>query len=784
MKIQTVVHEPVESQGISAQGTFSIKTSSHAFRLLSSGLYTNKIQAVIRELSCNAADAHVMNGNQKMPFDIKLPNGLDSQFYVRDYGPGMSNEDVMKLYTTYFESTKQQSNDFTGGFGVGSKSPFAYTDMFTVVSIHNNLKSMYSAYVDDDDEPKIVRLGESEPTDEPSGLSVGFPVKNEDQRTFQQEAQDVLSWFKSPVNTLGVADSQKPVPFDSKGIIIKSPNVLMFGSKSNGNVYLTAPPGAGTAHANHRQASSEGRPLGTVVMGNVHYPLPFDSSLKDMPEAKWFSENNAVFPVSIGSVSVAASREALAFDKFTKESIKGIVKNAFDDVAKALWKDIEKKFVSKNNSDLVDNLAARQTLHSFKFSDPAIVSIFINTIGATPAQRQLFSPRFLVDPGKVPKTFNLIQLTSSGYGTTSLFKVGSPIEWSRSATTASAKSSQEALDINGAYEFVENGARMHGARVDTAITNVITGLKERIGMHTHRRSIYMIVPHDKVAPAAYEAEKAQWQEYLGVAPTQFSKMGETFKNEGVAALDPYNYNTQSVELLPSTPPFFWMSETEFNKTGGSLKKDRQNYNLAISPRNVSAMQRNLGMKTDIDKIYVVADSDVEQVKKLCPNAYNFIEDFCIKTLMSPKMQKKIGNIKPMMSESSYTLAAIRGRVKREPDWASTLKDSKFGVWLERMQGVKGSMSYDFTTMQVLTHLKKVLGEDIFPSVVPEFYNGRLVEIAITDSYPFLQTHVALRATLGVEQLKHLKSYVHWCEENGSSPPEQALIKDEDISPSP
>ena len=145
MKLNTSERSTVESSGVSGESGFKLKSSKHAFQLLSSGLYTNKIQAVIRELSCNAADAHVLNSNQKTAFDVKLPNRLDSQFYVRDYGPGLSDDGVMNLYTTYFESTKSESNDFTGGFGVGSKSPFAYTDMFTVESIHTGVTRIDTA---------------------------------------------------------------------------------------------------------------------------------------------------------------------------------------------------------------------------------------------------------------------------------------------------------------------------------------------------------------------------------------------------------------------------------------------------------------------------------------------------------------------------------------------------------------------------------------------------------------------------------------------------------------
>ena len=38
---------------------FKIRNSAKAFGILSSGLYANKIRAIIRELGCNAVDSHV-----------------------------------------------------------------------------------------------------------------------------------------------------------------------------------------------------------------------------------------------------------------------------------------------------------------------------------------------------------------------------------------------------------------------------------------------------------------------------------------------------------------------------------------------------------------------------------------------------------------------------------------------------------------------------------------------------------------------------------------------------
>ena len=120
-------------------GEFRIRNSAKAFSILSSGLYANKIRAIIRELSCNAVDSHVAAGKSETPFDVHLPNQLEPWFSIRDYGTGLTNDQVTSIYTTYFESTKTDSNAFIGALGLGSKSPFSYTDNFTVTDTRESI---------------------------------------------------------------------------------------------------------------------------------------------------------------------------------------------------------------------------------------------------------------------------------------------------------------------------------------------------------------------------------------------------------------------------------------------------------------------------------------------------------------------------------------------------------------------------------------------------------------------------------------------------------------------
>ena len=55
---------------------FGMKLNSKMYSILTDRLYKNKPGAVIRELSCNAYDSHVMAGKEDVPFEIHMPSWL------------------------------------------------------------------------------------------------------------------------------------------------------------------------------------------------------------------------------------------------------------------------------------------------------------------------------------------------------------------------------------------------------------------------------------------------------------------------------------------------------------------------------------------------------------------------------------------------------------------------------------------------------------------------------------------------------------------------------------
>lgn len=101
-----------------------------AFFLLSSTLYKEPYRAIVRELVSNAIDASKAaktSEAEATPVILNVPKTIDSDdFYVQDFGIGMTLEQVINVYGNYFASNKQNDSNSIGGFGLGGKTPFIY----------------------------------------------------------------------------------------------------------------------------------------------------------------------------------------------------------------------------------------------------------------------------------------------------------------------------------------------------------------------------------------------------------------------------------------------------------------------------------------------------------------------------------------------------------------------------------------------------------------------------------------------------------------------------------
>lgn len=260
----------------------SIAANGKAFSTLVKGIYENKIRAFVREISTNALDSHIEAGIPDEPFHVSFPDILDPYFRVRDYGVSMDHDTVFNVFGTLFESTKDDSNDVVGAFGLGSKSPLAYADSFNVTAYLDGDMRLYLVSIDETGAPNISLVSQTE-TDKPNGIEVAVPIREADFNRVADEGRSVLSAF-DVIPTCNI-DLEK-----TKRLF----------SLSDGSAYITV----GGSRLYVRQ-------------GCVMYPVnDWDITSKVSNAIKY--NYSLVLDVPIGTVGVTTSREALELDEKTR----------------------------------------------------------------------------------------------------------------------------------------------------------------------------------------------------------------------------------------------------------------------------------------------------------------------------------------------------------------------------------------------------------------------------------------------------------------------------------
>ena len=343
------------SGAVGGPQSFNIVGSNIAFKILSSGLYSNKILACIRELSCNAWDAHVMGGKTAVPFEIHLPTSFEPWFSVKDFGCGLNPEaefvfktetnqsngntfevrvgkyrpgskledghyikkidELIDLYCTYFSSNKSDSNDVIGAMGLGSKSPFCYTEGFTVTSRYNGVTRIASAYITEAGTPDIVVQSVEETPDAPNGLEVMFPAKSDDCWEFENNAQVALEFFQNPAPIM----TGEPLVVEPQEYVMKTDR---WGMRSVADTHQ----GSGMR----------------AIQGKVAYAVGKIDISKMGPELQALTAMPLDLFFPIGDLQVAASREALQLDPRTVGNIIKAMEDVYTGLVEEVKKEIDK----------------------------------------------------------------------------------------------------------------------------------------------------------------------------------------------------------------------------------------------------------------------------------------------------------------------------------------------------------------------------------------------------------------------------------------------------------
>ena len=306
---------PVETIGMGERREFRIKPTAKAFRILSSSLYKDKIKAIVRELSTNAYDAHRAAGKLDTPFIVHIPNPMEPFFSIRDFGDGLTHHQMEEIYTTYFESTKSDSNDDIGGYGLGCKSPFSYADSFNVVSRNGGARRTYDIFIAEDGLPSMSLRSEIKmAADEKNGLEVVVPVTNRtDVYEFKTRIMNAYTYY--PVKPIFTGEVMNLAP--PRRIILQGEGYKIYEWQG------------------HQDRA-------TAIMGVVGYPINASSltSEDNLPNRiKSLFRLPVDIDFGIGELETTAGREDLSYDKYT---IQAILKRA-----EAIDKDITARLSEK-----------------------------------------------------------------------------------------------------------------------------------------------------------------------------------------------------------------------------------------------------------------------------------------------------------------------------------------------------------------------------------------------------------------------------------------------------
>lgn len=271
--------------------------------------YSNPIGSIIREAASNSFDAHVEAGQTK-PIEIEIVDGnrltgTANSIIFRDFGPGFSPERIRNIYSKFFSSTKRETNEEIGGYGIGAKAPLAYVDMFTLVTNHEGTK--YTYIIHRGEEQPRIELVDKEETDEDNGSEIIINIKEGDIYKFTHEIRNQLAFFDN--------------------IIFRNCGVTPVE----------------TVKGKHFIWTEDNKQL-RVCIGKVTYPV--DSSIinpddilrehsghSNLRHGYYTRQSTGiVLYFDIGEIDVVWNRETIEYNDRTVEAIKQKIKDVYDEI--------------------------------------------------------------------------------------------------------------------------------------------------------------------------------------------------------------------------------------------------------------------------------------------------------------------------------------------------------------------------------------------------------------------------------------------------------------------
>lgn len=280
---------------------------------LAESLYKN-VFSFVRESVSNAKDAVTRKGYGKVIVSLEEQSGT-YMFSVKDTGTGMTPKQFER-FISFGASDKRDSSNELGYWGLGSKSPFAYTDAFYMITIAEGQKYTYTLSKVEQGYGYV--LNNVEPTSEESGTTIFINIPTyRDVQLIASTIKGELQYFENIVFHTNIERFQPDFEQLNNNIIYKFKNFVWSPLEDEPCLILN-----GVRYNIDRNAMSKN---GTV------------SGLNDMPYI------GILLPTD-GSVAPIPSREDLQYTDKAIEIIRNLIKKVKEEIVQLAQVQANSKF--------------------------------------------------------------------------------------------------------------------------------------------------------------------------------------------------------------------------------------------------------------------------------------------------------------------------------------------------------------------------------------------------------------------------------------------------------
>lgn len=365
--------------GINEQ-TFSINAEDMGlvFDLLRSKLYKDPIGSICREVISNSRDANRENSKANTPVEVTIvePNQIvsisDLSICFKDFGPGISPQRMADVFIKYAASTKRNTQKFTGGYGIGAKTPFSYTDTFSIITINQGIKFHYTAFIDESQKGKMILFSQEKSTEE-SGTTIIVPIKSHDRRNFEYNVIKYTQfWRVKPIlrnfTNYDYNETKEKVLWKGDNVRLTSLPSNMFGGKA------------------------------LILVDEI----PYEIESNEIQFSASSISNYLILDTTNGMLTISATRENLQYDQNTKTKLTELLTTVL-----STWYDLCQDYVLKSKTIFEAFCNYKQLQERGVYDDNYLIS-FYNVVKQNKDQFKLKDFNFTYSKIDLTKVVNTL----------------------------------------------------------------------------------------------------------------------------------------------------------------------------------------------------------------------------------------------------------------------------------------------------------------------------------------------------------------------------------------